>query len=114
MSGRGHRGRGAARSTPGLRRLPIVSAVLVALIGATTILAGSSSGQTNEQLAADTVFLDAQVLLYPNSGNLMSHSVRWAQAVAVKNGRIAFVGDNKGAKGASDPGPRSSIWMAGS
>jgi predicted amidohydrolase YtcJ len=62
------------------------------------MLAGSSSGQTNEQLAADTVFLDGQVLLYPNSGNLMSHLVSWAQAVAVKDGRMTFVGNNEGAR----------------
>jgi predicted amidohydrolase YtcJ len=64
-------------------------------LGAATIPAGSSSRQTNEQLA-DTVFLDGGVLLYPNSG--MSHSVGWAQAVAVKDGRITFVGDNQGVK----------------
>jgi predicted amidohydrolase YtcJ len=80
---------------------------LVALIGAATILAGSCSGQTNEQLAADTVFLDGQVLLYPNSGNLMSHSVSWAQAVAVKDGRIMFVGDNRGAR--RHIGPRTKV-----
>src|SRR5262245_7667856 len=107
MSERGHRRRGAARSTPGLRRLPVASAALVALIGAATILTGSSSGQTNKQLAADTVFLDGQVLLYPKSGNLMSHSVSWAQAVAVKDGRITFVGDNRGAK--SRIGPRTKV-----
>src|SRR5512132_3921340 len=90
--------RDAARSTLRLRRLPVASAILVALIGAATILGVLSSGQTNEQLAADTVFLDGQVLLYPNSGNLMSPLVSWAQAVAVRDGRITFVGNNEGAR----------------
>jgi predicted amidohydrolase YtcJ len=79
----------------------------VALIGAATILAGSCSGQTNEQLAADTVFVDGQVLLYPNSGNLMSHLVSWAQAVAVKDGRITFVGNSEGAR--SRIGPNTKV-----
>src|SRR5262245_6643059 len=98
MSGRGHGRQDSARSTPGLRRLPVASAVLIALIGATTVLAGPSSGETDKQPAADTVFLDGQVLLYPRSGNLMSPGVSWAQAVAVKDGRITFVGDDRGAK----------------
>ncbi|HET7294015.1 MAG TPA: amidohydrolase family protein [Vicinamibacteria bacterium] len=77
----------------------------MALVGV-TILAGLSSGQTNAQLAADTVFLDGQVLLYPNGGSLMSHLVSWAQAVAVKDGRIAFVGNNDGAKRRIGPNTR--------
>src|SRR5262245_38199125 len=83
-----------------------LSAVLVALTGSATILAGSSSGQANGQLAADTVFLDGQVLLYPRGGNLMSHNVSWAQAVAVKDGRITFVGDNRGARKRIGPGTK--------
>jgi len=75
----------------------------VALIGATTVLAGPSSGQADRQVAADTVFLDGQVLLYPKSGKLMSPDVSWAQAVAVKDGRITFVGDDRGAKGRVGP-----------
>jgi predicted amidohydrolase YtcJ len=98
LRGRGSRRWSTARSTLGRRWLPVASAVLVALFGATAILACGSSGQTNQQLAADTVFLDGQVLLYPNSGNLMSHLVSWASAVAVKDGRITFVGNNEGAK----------------
>jgi predicted amidohydrolase YtcJ len=96
--GRGDRRRDAARSTLRLRRLQVASAILVALIGGATILGVLSSGQTNEQLTADTVFLDGQVLLYPNSGNLMSPLVSWAQAVAVRDGRITFVGNNEGAR----------------
>src|SRR6516162_11619643 len=95
--GRGDRRRDAARSTLRLRRLPVASAVLVALIGAATLLGVLSSGQTNERLTADTVFLDGQVLLYPNSGNLMSPLVSWAQAVAVRDGRITFLGNDEGA-----------------
>ena len=106
LRGRGDRRRDA-RSTRGLRRLRVASAVLVALLGAATILAGSCSGQTNEQLAADTVFVDGQVLLYPNSGNLMSHLVSWAQAVAVKDGRITFVGNSEGAR--SRIGPNTKV-----
>jgi predicted amidohydrolase YtcJ len=71
---------------------------LAALIGAATILAGSSSGRDDERLAADTVFLDGHVLLYPKGENLMSPRVSWAQAVAVKDGHITFVGDSPGAR----------------
>jgi predicted amidohydrolase YtcJ len=92
---------------PGLRRISFACAGLAALIGATTILIGSSSGPADKELAADTVFLGGQVLLYPKSGNLMSHSVSWAQAVAVKNGRISFVGDDPGAR--RRIGPRTKV-----
>jgi len=102
---RGDRRQGAARSQL-KRRLPVAAAVL-ALIGTATLLPGLASGQANEQLAADTVFLDGQVLLYPNSGNLMSHLVSWAQAVAVKDGRITFVGNSQDAR--TRVGPKTTV-----
>src|SRR5262245_31552774 len=93
------------------RRLPVASAVLAALIGAaagparSSASAASSPGTSGAQPAADTVFLDGQVLLYPKSGGsplspqtVMSPSVAWAQAVAVKDGRIIFIGDTPGAR----------------
>src|SRR4029450_10457473 len=105
LHGCGHWRRSAAPSIP-VSRPPMACAVLVGLIGAATILAGSSSGQTNKLLDADTVFLDGQVLLYPKSGNLMSTSVGWARAVAIKDGRITFVGDNLGARKRIGPGTK--------
>jgi predicted amidohydrolase YtcJ len=78
----------------------------VALIGGATVLAGSSTGQITEQPAADTVFLDGQVLLYPHGGNLISPHVDWAEAVAVKDGRITFVGDDKSARRRVGPGTK--------
>ena len=82
----------------GRRRSAGTTAVWIALVCAAAGLANSCSGQADEQLAADTVFLDGQVLLYPNSGSLMSHAVSWAQGVAVKNGYITFVGSNPDAR----------------
>lgn len=100
------------RSTHGPRRLSVVSVVLVTLIGATTILAGRPSSQFDKQLAAkqlsaDIVFLGGQVLLYPKSGTLMSSGIDWAQAVAVKDGRITFVGDSPGAR--KHVGPKTKV-----
>ena len=91
---------------PGLRRILFACAGLAALIGAATILTCSTSGPTDKELAGDTVFLGGQVLLYPKSGNLMSPSVSWAQAVAVKDGRISFVGDTPGARRRIGPGTK--------
>ena len=90
-----NRDRKRAAALAGLWRRP---AVWVALIWAATIPACSPSDQTDEQLAADTVFIDGQVLLYPDDENLMSHRVGWAQAVAVRDGRITFVGNTPDAR----------------
>ena len=94
---RAHRTRSAARSTFELWRLLAVFVVVASATGAATILACSTSGRSDEQLAADAVFLDGQVLLYPDGENPMSHRVGWAQAVAVDDGRISYVGDDRGA-----------------
>ena len=96
--GRGNHTQSAAGSTIELRWVPAAFAISLAAIGAATILACSTSGRSDEQLAADTVFLDGQVLLYPDGENPMSHRVGWAQAVAVYDGRIAYVGDDRGAR----------------
>jgi predicted amidohydrolase YtcJ len=78
------------------RSLLVAFAVIIGLL-ASAALAGPAP--------ADTVFLNGQVLLYPKGGGsppspemVMSPAVSWAQAVAVKDGRIAFVGDDRGAK----------------
>jgi len=99
------------------RSLLVASAFLVALVGSAALQAGTafpsaadsspdrSSAQPGATVSADTVFLGGQVLLYPRSNgsppspqSLMSPAVGWAQALAVKDGRISFVGDNGGAK----------------
>jgi predicted amidohydrolase YtcJ len=90
------------------KSLLVASAVLIALIGSASLQAGSPPGlQTDERLAAKTVFIDGQILLYPKGGNLMSPTVGWAQAVAVKDGRVAFVGDSLGAR--KHIGPKTKV-----
>jgi predicted amidohydrolase YtcJ len=71
----------------------LVSSVALAAAWLTTVDRGSAEPQ-----AADTVLLNGQVLLYPESGSLMTHDVAWASAVAVTGGRIAFVGEDGGAR----------------
>jgi predicted amidohydrolase YtcJ len=70
----------------------ILAAALVLMVG-TLQSAGAASGPQADrqgQRKADTVFLNGRVLLYEKHD-------RWAEAVAVKDGIITYVGRNKGA-----------------
>lgn len=54
-----------------------------------------------EELTADTVFTNGRVLLYPDAhtpANYMSSKIDWAEAVAVTDGVISYVGDAEGAQ----------------
>ncbi|MFG2937846.1 amidohydrolase [Streptomyces sp. NPDC048282] len=81
------------RST--LRRWGLVASVSCLTVSATVL---ALTDEPSAAVRADTVFLHGQVLLYPESGNLMSHEVDWASAVAVKDGRIAYVGGDHDAR----------------
>jgi predicted amidohydrolase YtcJ len=85
-------------------RWAVASASCLALAGAGLVLAEPSSAKPR---AADTVFLHGQVLLFPQGRSLMSHDVAWASAVAVKDGRIAFVGRDRDAR--KLVGPRTKV-----
>ena len=73
-------------------------AVLAAGLAVSTSVLVPTDTASAKSRAADTVFLNGQVLLYPERGNLMSHEVAWASAVAVKDDRIAFVGSSRDAR----------------
>lgn len=88
------------RGSATLRRRGLVA---LATCLAVTATACSLADTTPPERQADTVLLNGQVLLYPERGDLMSHDVSWASAVAVKDGRIVFVGSDRDARALVGP-----------
>ena len=87
---RGNHRRRLARTVPAL---VLGALLLAALVPTTWADAPSASAQVAE--GTDVVFLNGRVLLYgPN---------RWAQAVAIDDGVITYVGKNRGARELIDP-----------
>ena len=78
----------ASRSRPGSRRRIVALTASIVVLVSLSPLSGAQGVPGGR--VADTVFLDGKVLLYG--------SVRWAQAVAVTDGIISFVGGNGGAR----------------
>ena len=75
---------------------------LLTLLAAALLLPTAAAAKNKP---ADTVFKNGYVYTV-NPGE------RVAQAVAVKDGRIVFVGSNQGAAPSSARRPRSSSWAA--
>lgn len=75
----------------------VVLAVVVAVVSRPGEVAQAADGDP-----ADTVFVNGRVMVFPGGdgspASLMAPTLGWAQAVAVKDGRIAFVGDDSGAQ----------------
>ncbi len=69
---------------------PVLISALAFSFGLVTGCANGPEAQVTQEKAADTVFVDA--LVYT-----VNEQQPWAQAVAVKDGEIVFVGSNEGA-----------------
>jgi len=71
----------------------VVMASALAGVGA---LSASAQGPSGD---ADTVFVNGRVMLYGDTSTpraIMSSEINWAQALAVEDGLISYVGDDKG------------------
>ncbi len=69
---------------------PVLISALAFSIGLVSGCANSPEGQAIQAQAADTIFVDAKVYT-------VNEQQPWAQAVAVKAGKIVYVGSNEGA-----------------
>ena len=92
-----NRGFSASRPVAGLRALYV--ALGLAVLACAGLLAMTDSAGAGDD-AADRVYVNGRVMLYPDDGSpeqMMSNSLDWAQAVAVTDGVISYVGTDEGA-----------------
>ncbi|WP_320668879.1 amidohydrolase [Patulibacter defluvii] len=81
----------------------------MALLAAVAVVAGRTGGdaQAADAPKADTVFLNGRVMLFPKGdgspASLMAPTLDWAQAVAVTDGTISYVGEDVGARAQIGP-----------
>jgi predicted amidohydrolase YtcJ len=100
MGGKVFRRKGSRTGRHARRGRIAVAVAATATIAAATAL----SSATAQDGSADTVFVNGRVLLFPDNppaGDLhplMTPDVDWAQAVAVTDGLISYVGDDAGAQ----------------
>ena len=87
-----------------LRVLSLCAAVMFLAIAAVALLPGGESSNAAAPGAADKAYVNGRVLLYPDSDEMMSSDIGWAQAVAVRDGKISYVGDDEGVKQQIDSG----------
>lgn len=95
------------------RRAALGAALGLAAAGATLGLAvqgGADAGAASGEVA-DTVFVNGRVMLFPRGdgspASLMAPTLDWARAVTVTDGRIAYVGDDAGAR--KQVGPQTKV-----
>lgn len=78
--------------------------VLMLAFAALALLSVNEKSNAADGDPADTVFKNGRVLLFPDSGTKpMSDEVDFAQAVAVTDDKISFVGDDAGAEAQVGP-----------
>ncbi len=84
------------------RGIVALAALVVLAAVAAVVSRPGEEAQAADGDPADTVFVNGRVMLFPDGdgspASLMAPTLGWAQAVAVKDGRIAFVGDDDGAR----------------
>lgn len=79
------------------RRFVIAAGVALCVLAAVPASGVGSAGRGHghhRPPAADTVFLNGSVLLYPKTQRLISNPIDWASAVAVDDGVITYVGND--------------------